>query len=122
MAAMTVENGNARHRSNRRRQSNARRKPRNYHRNRGFAITEMNQLPDTLFRRMFRVTRVAFDELVKLLEPKIAKNTEKAMNSSGSPISTITRLAVTLRWLAGGQQIDLCFAWGIGTISIISLF
>jgi hypothetical protein len=71
---------------------------------------------------MFRVTRVAFDELVKLLEPKIAKNTEKAMNSSGSPISTITRLAVTLRWLAGGQQIDLCFAWGIGTISIISLF
>lgn len=34
------------------------------------------------------------------------------MNSSGSPISIITRLAVTLRWLAGGSYLNLCFAWG----------
>ena len=38
----------------------------------------------------------------------------KASNSSGSPFSSKTRLAVTLRWLAGASHIDLCFAWGIG--------
>jgi hypothetical protein len=29
----------------------------------------------------------------------------------------VTRLAVTLRWLAGGSYIDLCFAWGVSVAS-----
>ena len=113
VVAMAVENQSA---AQRIRQSSRRRKPRNFHRNRGFALDEMNRLSDALFQRMFRLTRAAFDELVTLLDPLIARNIAKAMNSSGSPISTRTRLAVTLRWLAGGQQIDICFAWGIGEV------
>ena len=112
IAAMTVENQMA----NNSRRSRNRRKPRNFHRNRGFALDEMSRLSDTLFRRMFRVTRDAFNALVVSIDPLIARNVEKAMNSSGSHISTKTRLAVTLRWLAGGHQIDLCFAWGIGKL------
>jgi hypothetical protein len=44
----------------------------------------------------------------------IQRDEQKAMNSSGMPIHAKTRLAFTLRWLAGGSHIDLCFAWGIG--------
>ncbi len=39
----------------------------------------------------------------------------KACNSSGAPIVLVTRWAVTLRWLAGGSYLDLCFAWGVAT-------
>jgi hypothetical protein len=38
---------------------------------------------------------------------------QKAINSSGSAISPTARLAVTLRFLAGGSYLDLCFAWAI---------
>lgn len=90
-----------------------RRKPRNHHRNRGFAVTEMAILDDETFKRMFRLDRGTFHELADDINPYIDRDASKAKNSSGSAIPTTTRLAVTLRWLAGGQQLDLCFAWGI---------
>ena len=40
-------------------------------------------------------------------------NEVKALNSSGGSISLKTKLAVSLRWLAGGSYLGLCFAWGI---------
>jgi len=43
------------------------------------------------------------------------RNEAKAENSSGAPIVLKTRLAVTLRWLAGASYLDLCFAWGVAT-------
>eukprot|EP01031_Cornospumella_fuschlensis_P045526 gene45526-55718_t len=82
-----------------------RRKPRNAHRNRGFALNEMENLRDEVFKRMFRVDRDTFAELEELLKPIIGRNEQKAENSSGSFISVRTRLAVTLRWLAGGHHI-----------------
>jgi len=42
---------------------------------------------------------------------------QKAINSSGSPIQARTRLAVTLRWLAGRSYLDLCFAWGVSSLT-----
>ena len=100
-----------------------RRRPRNMHRNRGFAIDEMNSLKESkplLFQRMFRMDVTSFDELVELLDPVLRKNEKYSVISSGSVISTATRLAVTLRWLAGGSYIDLCFAWGISKTSFYS--
>jgi hypothetical protein len=41
------------------------------------------------------------------------KNLGKAHNSSGAPVLLKTRLAVTLRWLAGASYLDLCFGFGI---------
>jgi hypothetical protein len=52
------------------------------------------------------------------IEPYIKTNQVKGMNSSGVPIHNKTRLAVLLRWSAGGSYLDLCFAWGVG----ISMF
>jgi hypothetical protein len=44
----------------------------------------------------------------------------KAQNSSGSAIFFKTRLAVTLRWLAGASHIDLCFDWGLAYSTFFS--
>ena len=38
-----------------------RRKPKNRHRNRGFAAEEMDNLSDALFKEMFRIDREAFE-------------------------------------------------------------
>ncbi len=38
----------------------------------------------------------------------------KAVNSSGQGVALKTRLAESLRWLAGGSYLDLCFAQGLG--------
>lgn len=93
------------------------RKPRNSHRNRGFAVEEITRLSDLIFTRMFRVDRDSFYELVENIEIKLVRNEVRAKSSSGSSINTITRLAVTLRWLAGASYLDLCFAWGVSKTS-----
>ena len=88
----------------------------NLHRVRGFALEQMRQLNDLGFRKMFHLRRVVFDFLLSRIAPAFANaNVTKAMNSSGSSIPAISRLGVTLRWLAGGSYLDLCFAWGIST-------
>lgn len=87
------------------------RKPRNFKRNRGFAINELANLPVAIFKRMFRMDKATFYELVQDLEPIIGFKGKNQINGSFIPV--VTRLAVTLRWLAGASYIDLCFAWGI---------
>jgi len=39
----------------------------NRKRNRGFALTEMEQLDPSIFKKMFRVDRSTFDEIVVLI-------------------------------------------------------
>jgi hypothetical protein len=57
-----------------------------------------------------------FNEVLKRIEPHMRHcNQVKAVNSSSAPIALKMRLAVTLRWLAGGSYLDLCFAWGVAT-------
>lgn len=57
-----------------------------------------------------------FNVLLDRISPHFRNlNVTKARNSSGSPISVTTRLALTLRWLAGGSYLDLCFAWGVSS-------
>jgi hypothetical protein len=89
------------------------RKPRAFQRNRGFAIGEMDNLSDANFQRMFRLDRSSFYELQDILVSSLIFDSVKATATSGSSISSTTRLAVTLRWLAGASYLDLCFAWGI---------
>ena len=96
------------------------RKPKNLHRNRGFAVEEMDKLSDAIFEKMFRVDRSTFNELSELVDPIVKRNELKSIQSSGSCIPTDTRLAVTLRWLAGGSYLDLCFAWGISIACFFS--
>jgi hypothetical protein len=60
----------------------------------------MDRLSDAVFKRMFRVDRPTFDEILDLISPiMIQRDEQKAMNSSGTQIHAKTHLAVTLRWL-----------------------
>jgi len=65
-----------------------RRKPKNRHRNRGFAAEEIDNLSDALFKEMFRINREAFEYIETLLDARIVRDAQKAKNSSGSVISS----------------------------------
>lgn len=92
-----------------------REKERNRHRNRKHALNEMEAMNPKHFKQMFRMSREAFKQLVIKMEdiapPPLLEY--HAQNSSGSAITMTTRLAVTLRWLAGGSYIDICFEFGV---------
>lgn len=90
-------------------------------RDRGWALAKMKDMPDGLFKRMFRLDRVTFEKVLALLETHMVKRDEqKAINSSGSAISNKTKLAMTLRWLAGGSYLDICFAFDVSYASFYS--
>ena len=58
--------------------------------------------------------RTAFNRLVDMVsERERVRNKTQAINSSGSEISTLTRVAIVLRWLGGGSYLDICFAFGV---------
>jgi hypothetical protein len=74
----------------------------------------MDALSDCSFKKMFRIDRETFDAILICITPFVkVPNETKAFNSSGGSIPLKTKLAVTLRWLAGGSYLDLCFAWGV---------
>ena len=55
----------------------------------------LNETEPLLFQRMLRMDVDSFDELVELLDPHLDKNEKYSILSSGSIISTATRLAVS---------------------------
>ena len=93
--------------------SNRRAAPRN--RNKAYALDEMKGLSDQQFQRMFRLTRIAFYWLLEKIGKKIEPQPclKHLFHHSDKEISAETRLAMTLRWLAGGSYLDICFAFGI---------
>jgi len=88
-------------------------------RNRGYALNEMDSLSEQSFHRMFRMSRFSFYALLDLILPLINRFPSATVGSGGL-ISPKTRLAVTLRWLAGGSYQDICFAFGISVSSFYS--
>ena len=75
--------------------------PRN--RNRGYALEEMDALTDPEFKAMFRLSRQAFYFLL----PQLNLQSKNPIHR-GRDISPKTKLAVTLRFLAGGSYLDIC--------------
>lgn len=81
---------------------------------RSYALNEMNEISELQFKRLFRISRQAFKQLViKLEDCEEPRDVTAAENSSGSSITMTTRLACALRWLAGGSYLDICFAFGV---------
>ena len=81
--------------------------------NRNHGIKVMNEMTDQEFQQHFRMPRERFDELQALIEEDIKKDPGMAGRSSGSVINAQTRLAVTLRFLAGGSHLDITALYGI---------
>ena len=86
-------------------------------RDRGYAINEMKHLNDKEFKKMFRLNRSAFYYLLNIIkrhiEPLPGAVPYDEYHEILQPISSEVKLAIALRWLAGGSYLDICFAFGI---------
>ena len=93
----------------------------NRHRNRGYALEEISHISNGTFSTMFRMSREGFEELFNLTSPFMHDTNEHmAKVSAGSALSKRTKLYATLRWLAGGSYLDICFAWGLSKAAFFS--
>ena len=92
----------------------------NRHRDRPGVEIDMDTLSDTEFQRMFRLDRETFGELLQKITPFLPADEKKACNSSGSLITAKLRLACTLRWLAGGSYLDICFGFKVSKAAFFS--
>ena len=77
----------------------------------------VGSIDERLFTRAYRLSPATFDELLDKIRPALEKNETQAQRSSSSRIEPETRLAATLRYLAGGSYLDICFTHGIATPS-----
>lgn len=80
----------------------------NLHRHRINALNKIRAKDDLFFKDSYRMSRENFYSLLELISPHlVAENTQKAINSSGSPVDPEILLAATLRFLAGASYRDL---------------
>eukprot|EP01031_Cornospumella_fuschlensis_P030234 gene30234-36538_t len=91
------------------------RRPRkaNKHFDRKYGENFIAELPSSRFKRMFRMSRESFEKLENLVGQRLQVDQQHAINASGSAISIRTRLACTLRWLAGGSYHDIAGLFGV---------
>jgi hypothetical protein len=66
-----------------------------------------------LFLRSFRMRAPAFHALYHMVADDLHKDPVQASRSSGEPIYPVLRVAMALRWLAGGSYIDICVLYGV---------
>ena len=72
------------------------------------------------FTRMYRMDPSTFAYLVEALSPRIDKNFFQAERAGGY-ISPQLRVAMTIRWLAGGSYLDLKVNWGVATSTFYAI-
>ena len=90
-----------------------RKKKGNRRRDRSYGLKIMNEMKDSEFKRMFRMSRRAFQNLLDKVSPELSVDENQAIRGSGSPILPQTALAATIRWLAGGSYLDICALFGL---------
>ena len=74
----------------------------------------MEEMSDKEFTRMFRMSKETFDLLLARILPNFRSYNEKqAKCKCGSVIRAKTRLAATLRFLAGGSYLDIAALFGV---------
>ena len=83
-----------------------------FERNRQYCFQIIRNMTEKEFARMFRMSRAAFSELLKKVEPRLRKDIKYANRSSHSPITPVTKLLATIRWLAGGSYLDIAAFFG----------
>lgn len=81
-------------------------------------ITNMARTNPKKFQRYFRLHVDDFFELHEKIKNGIQSDTKYAELSSGSPIPTILKLAIALRFLAGGSYLDIAFAYEVHESSV----
>jgi hypothetical protein len=73
---------------------------------------------DYELKACFCMTRANFESLLRLLEGRLHCNHEMARRTSEAAISPSTRLAITLRLLAGASYIDIILGLNVCTATV----
>jgi hypothetical protein len=85
----------------------------NHHRGRAGLESELRQIDDPTFLRMFRMDKDPFFALhakcSSRIKPATPLSHKMAALSSGSPVDSLLLFAGTIRWLAGGSMWDIAF-------------
>jgi hypothetical protein len=80
----------------------------------------MNELTDSLFRRLYRLEIQDFTFLIGLLDPDL-RRTHSRPYGVASSASPSVMLAVTLRYLAGAKVLDLGWPYGLSDSTVYAL-
>jgi hypothetical protein len=93
----------------------------NFLRDRVNSLKTIDNLPDYVFKQMFRMTRETFkgvlDKVTEKLPTRDRQDTFAKKNvkgNGGQPLDNKTKLYATIRFLAGGSPWDICLAYNIG--------
>lgn len=79
----------------------------NVHRDRSHALEFVRSWDDVMFFRQFRLKRIDFYNLLRLILKQLEGDEEMARRSSGSSVNPELRLCMTCRILAGAQYLDM---------------
>ena len=96
------------------------RKPREGNRfhDRASSIGNVDRLRDHEFKRLYRLDRPTFDDVLSKISPLLEKNVSMASRNirgnKGMTISPKIMLLSTLRFMAGGIYLDICMSMNIG--------
>ena len=84
--------------------------------------THVRNMKESEFKLRYRVGSESFQTLLRLLAPKLAvENERQACNSrSGKPVELATRLAIALRYFAGGDPLDLYLIYGVSKACVMT--
>jgi hypothetical protein len=111
-----------------------RERPRN--RRRSTWTTFSSSFSDRIFRRMFRMSRVSFEELCRLIEANVGEEVFKSesylANRAGTAVDAATqavggfisgemKVAMTIRLLAGGSYLDILASYATGETAVSSI-
>mmetsp|Transcript_21976 Transcript_21976/g.34449 ORF Transcript_21976/g.34449 Transcript_21976/m.34449 type:complete len:137 (+) Transcript_21976:1979-2389(+) len=75
-------------------------------------------LSDNEFRRYYKISRVDFEDLHKQLHPKLKHAYPgRAAGAAGGAIWPEVKLSMALRWMAGGNYMDVYLLHGVSDAS-----
>jgi hypothetical protein len=75
--------------------------------------TLFEEIGPHIFRRMYRMAEFSFYRLFDLLEPKLKSNNKQRGVPPNGSINLDSRIAMALRWCAGGCKYDIATTHGV---------
>eukprot|EP00187_Rhodella_violacea_P010368 CAMPEP_0174912604 /NCGR_PEP_ID=MMETSP0167-20121228/79870_1 /TAXON_ID=38298 /ORGANISM="Rhodella maculata, Strain CCMP736" /LENGTH=685 /DNA_ID=CAMNT_0016157263 /DNA_START=155 /DNA_END=2213 /DNA_ORIENTATION=- len=79
-------------------------------------LRKMDAMSDAFFKRMFRVDRKSFRELMEIT----AKHFERSVRGAASAPQAV-QLAAALRFFAGGIYLDICFGFNLHFTTVMTV-
>lgn len=92
----------------------------NKYRDRSQIVSKISDLSDQEFKRMYRLDRIDFTNLLKDISEELSN--PSPFNTTKNPIPATAKLCATLRWLAGGSYLDIAFGYNISVKTVHSMF